>query len=156
MTKSCNKNTCMSTVETPTCSTCYVCQEESDESFFCKTNICKCMGSNRIHMKCFQHLRNQEVCSICNHNFENVTHLIVDEILTLTKMKELDDFGWKHEYSLDQKGRKQGTHRIYYKNGLLWEETYYKNDLKNGYQKVWDYKGKMFVNRVYKNGIAQN
>jgi hypothetical protein len=167
MTKSCNETVCKHTVvstvdasmshtTSSTCLTCYVCQEDTDESLFCKTNICKCTGTNRIHKKCFQKLHNQEFCSICNCSFENVAHLIVDEILTLSKVEEIDELGWKHEYSIDQKGRKQGSHRIYYKNGLLWEETYYKNDLKNGYQKVWDYKGKMFVNRVYKSGIAQN
>lgn len=138
---------------------CYVCQEGSCEPSckdFCDTNICKCTGSNRIHKKCFQKLLNQETCSICNSEFINVDHLISKEELILKNVTKIDEFGWKHEYTIDQKGRKQGFHRIYYMNGLLWEETKYKNDLKHGYQKVWNYKGQMFVNQIYKNGIVQN
>jgi hypothetical protein len=137
---------------------CYVCQEGHTDSCneFCKTNICKCTGTNRIHMKCFQKLRNQEICSICNAEFRNVNHLLDKEDLILKKVLKVDEFGWKHEFTVDQKGRKQGVHRIYYMNGLLWEETRYKNDLKHGYQKVWNYKGQIFVNQTYKNGILQN
>lgn len=149
---------------------CYVCQEGSSDSSckgssdssckgcddFCDTNICACTGSNRIHTQCFRKLRNQELCSICNSEFKNVEHLIVKEELILRKISQKDDFGWNHEYFLDQKGRKQGSHKIYYMNGLLWEETHYKNDLKHGFQKVWNYKGKMFVNQTYKNGLIQN
>jgi hypothetical protein len=145
-----SKNSCISQ---DSC-VCYICQEESEAiSLFCEKNICKCKGTNRIHEHCFQKLRNQDICSICKSQFENVQHLIIEEPLEIEKVLEKDPFGWRHEYNIDQKGRKQGIHRIYYMNGTLWEETQYKNDKKNGYQKVWNYKGKLFVNDVYKNGI---
>ena len=141
----------MSEVETLCC---YICQEEETENLpFCKINICGCKGSNRIHTCCFQKLRNQEVCSICKKEFTNVSELIIDEILELQKIEEIDPYGWKHEYSIDQRGRKQGIHRIYYMNGNLWEENEYKNNLRNGYQKVWSYKGKLFVDTKFKNGV---
>jgi hypothetical protein len=133
---------------------CYICQEESSECYmFCDENICKCKGTNRIHKKCFQKLRNQESCSICKSSFQNVEDLIIEEELQLEQIFETEPYGWRHEYMIDQKGRKQGIHRIYYTNGTLWEETQYKNNLKNGYQKVWSYKGKLFINDVYKNGV---
>lgn len=136
---------------------CYICQEESfikdSDSSFCEKNICKCKGTNRIHKHCFQKLRNQDLCSICKSPFQNVEDLIIEEPLELESVSEKDCFGWNHEYSIDQKGRKQGIHRIYYQNGVLWEETQYKNDKKNGYQKIWSYKGKLFINDIYKNGV---
>jgi hypothetical protein len=135
---------------------CYICYGDCCDDKFCETNICKCTGSNRIHVKCFQKLLNQDICSICNTEFKNVDHIKFKEDLVLKKISYDDQFGWKHEYFIDQKCRKQGSYKIYYKNGLLWEETKYKNDLKNGFQKVWDYKGNMFVNQIYKNGIVQN
>jgi hypothetical protein len=136
---------------------CYVCQEdETIESPFCKTNICNCKGSNRIHTHCFQKLRNQSVCSVCKNEFKNVESLITDEVLELQKILEYDKFGWKHEYTIDQRGRKQGLHRIYYQSGTLWEENQYKNDLRDGYQKVWNYKGTLFLDKKFEKGNEIN
>jgi hypothetical protein len=133
---------------------CYVCQEEEDANVpFCEVGICDCKGNNRIHTCCFQKLRNQDVCSICKKPFVNVEHLIINDVLHLEKVVEVDPFGWKHEYTIDQRGRKQGIHRIYYTTGVLWEETQYKNDMKNGYQKVWNYHGKLFVNDKFQLGV---
>jgi len=135
-------------------SKCYVCyEEESEKNTFCDTNICGCKGSNRIHKSCFPELFNQNICSVCRKEFKNVEGFRSNEILILKEVLELDKFGWKHEYQVDQKGRKQGIHRIYYMNGNLWEEAEYKDDQKNGYSKVWDYYGNMFQNIIFRHGI---
>jgi len=132
---------------------CYICYgEETQDNLFC-TDICKCKGSNRIHRTCFQKLRNQEVCSICKVVFQNVSDLIVDEILETQLISEFDKYGWRHEYTIDQKGRQQGIHKIYYRGGELWEESEYKNDLRNGYKKVWDINGKLFINQEFRKGV---
>jgi hypothetical protein len=135
------------------CDTCYVCYgEESDKNLFCDTNICGCKGSNRIHKSCFPELFDQHSCTICKQNFVNVDNIRFKEELILRDVVEIDKFGWKHEYKVDQKGRKQGIRRTYYMNGNLWEEVQYKDDKKDGYQKVWDYHGKMFVDTMYQHG----
>jgi len=134
--------------------TCYVCyEEESEKNPFCDMSICNCKGSNRIHKSCFPELFNQYVCTVCKTQFNNVEELRSKEQLILKDVVELDKFGWKHEYKVDQKGRKQGVHRIYYMNGNLWEEREYKDNQKNGYQKVWDYYGNIFVDARFQHGI---
>jgi hypothetical protein len=129
---------------------CYICyEEESKESPFCKKDICGCKGSIHLHENCFQKLRNQMKCSVCVQEFKNVDHLITNEILELQKIIEWDKHGWKHEFTIDQKGRKQGTYKVYYATGVLWEEIEYKDDMKHGSQKIWNYKGEMCINRNF-------
>lgn len=133
---------------------CYVCYcEETSENPFCENTICKCKGSNRIHQKCFQNLPNQEFCSICRTNFSNVDSLIIQQELQLQFVVEFDKFGWKHEYYTDQRGRKHGLHRVYYKNGNLWEENEYFKGVRNGYQKVWSRDGQLFADKNFVNGV---
>ena len=55
---------------------CYICYEkESYDNKFCPNSICKCKGTNKIHVLCFEKLKNEygDKCSICKTKFkENV------------------------------------------------------------------------------------
>ena len=72
--------------------------------------------------------------------------------IELYNIEEIDQFGWKHIYQIDQFERKQGIYQIYYMNGNLWEEGLYRDDKRHGYHKVWNYKGKLFIEDYYFNG----
>lgn len=55
---------------------CYICYEkESNNNKFCSNSICKCRGTTKIHISCFEKLKNEygDTCSICKTKFkENV------------------------------------------------------------------------------------
>jgi hypothetical protein len=131
---------------------CYICQDsDSEKNPFYDTNICNCKGSNRIHKSCFVKLHS-DICPVCKAEFQNVDRSHMEVVLILTKIEEKDQFGWGHEYHLDQFKRKQGIHRIFYMNGNLWEENEYKDGKRHGYHKVWNYQGKLFTNDIYYKG----
>lgn len=132
---------------------CYVCfDDESIDTPYCE-DVCSCKGTTKLHQCCFQKLRDQTKCTICLEKFKNVDHLRTDDILELHKVVEYQ-YSWKHEYTVDQKGRKQGVYRIYYKGDeKLWEEMTYKNDLLEGTKKVWTYQGKLYKRVRYCNGL---
>lgn len=132
---------------------CYICQNlEEEHNLFCKNDICKCKGSNRIHISCFRVLPDKKTCSICKESFSNIDYIFDNIPINLYTIEENDKFGWKHIYQIDQFERKQGLYRIYYMNGNLWEEGQYRDDKRHGYHKVWSYKGKLFIEDYYFKG----
>lgn len=130
---------------------CYLCFEgETETNRFCQ-HICDCKGSNRIHENCFKELPNQSVCSICRCDFINVNEYKEKRRLTIRNIREKNKLGFLEEYAVDQNGYKQGTYRVYYTNGKIWEEIEYKDNLKNGFQRSWDYFGNLFACIEFKN-----
>jgi hypothetical protein len=55
---------------------CYICYDkEKQNDKFCSSSICKCRGTNKIHISCFEKLKREygNTCTICKSNFrENV------------------------------------------------------------------------------------
>ena len=48
---------------------CYIClQDETKKNPFCKTLVCKCKGTNKIHQSCFEEVKTKcgNRCTICN------------------------------------------------------------------------------------------
>ena len=48
---------------------CYIClQDESKDNPFCKSLVCKCKGTNKIHESCFEEVKTKcgNRCTICN------------------------------------------------------------------------------------------
>jgi hypothetical protein len=48
---------------------CYIClQDESKDNPFCKTLVCKCKGTNKIHESCLEEVKTKcgNRCTICN------------------------------------------------------------------------------------------
>jgi hypothetical protein len=53
---------------------CYICYEkEKSNDKFCSNSICKCKGTNKIHVSCFEKLKQNygDTCSICKTKFKN-------------------------------------------------------------------------------------
>ena len=131
---------------------CYICYEkETEDNNFAHNDICKCKGTNRIHIKCFQKLINQNKCSICR-TFFNISEELIEKENGLRVIREIDDLGFFHKYTINNLKQRHGNYNIYYLNGNIWEEQKYENGLKNGIQKLYSNKGDCFE-KVYVNGI---
>ena len=48
-----------------------------------------------------------------------------------------------------------GSQKAFYENGILKSETNYVNNLKEGFERVYDISGKLKESRIYKAGVAQ-
>jgi antitoxin component YwqK of YwqJK toxin-antitoxin module len=131
---------------------CYVCyQEENHDNKFVKEDICKCKGSNRIHVSCFQKLLNQNKCSICNSYFENLEEVCEYEN-GLRVIIELDNLGLKHRYTVNKEKQKHGKYSIYYPNNNIWEEQNYVNGIRHGIQMLYSMDGKQQYMDIYFDG----
>jgi hypothetical protein len=55
---------------------CYICYDkEKQNDKFCSNSICKCRGTNKIHISCFEKLKREygNTCTICKSKFkENI------------------------------------------------------------------------------------
>jgi hypothetical protein len=55
---------------------CYICYDkEKQNDKFCSNSICKCRGTNKIHVSCFEKLKREygNTCTICKSKFkENI------------------------------------------------------------------------------------
>jgi hypothetical protein len=62
---------------------CYICYDkEKSNDKFCSNSICKCRGTNKIHISCFEKLKREygNTCSICKSKFKE--NIVQREILS--------------------------------------------------------------------------
>lgn len=132
--------------------TCYICYEpESQDKPYLCSNSCGCGQAYRVHVGCFAMLQNKTTCSICKQNYQGVNNLDIRSN-GLKVIFELDSLGFRHEYTVDDKNRKHGVHKIWYHNGNLWEENYYQQGLRNGIQKLYSVNGELYREIQYDHG----
>ena len=133
--------------------TCYVCYEgETQENAYLCSNVCGCGQSYRIHVKCFTMLQDKTNCSICKQKYEGIGNLDIRSN-GLRIIFEIDKFGFRHEYTVDDQNRKHGVYKIWYRNGNLWEEKFYQNGIKTGIQKVYSMDGEIYEEIQHQQGI---
>ena len=132
---------------------CYICyEEESQENLFLKANSCSCSQANKVHTKCFALLKNKITCSICKERYQGIDKLDIRTNDGLRIMIELDNFGFRHEYTVDDQDMKHGVHKIWYHNGNIWEENFYQKGLRNGVQKLYSVNGDLYREILYDHG----
>ena len=131
---------------------CYVCyEEESENNKFLPSNSCQCSQTNKIHEKCHSLLTNKYRCTICKSFYKNINELITDEGFRI--INEIDNLGFRHEYTINSNGKKHGYHKIWYHNGNLWEENYYIDGNRQGIQKLYSFAGNLFRELNYDDGV---
>lgn len=128
---------------------CYICFEQETENNPLCENICSCKGY-KLHKSCFSQLYDRKVCSICKTLYQNVEDLYPKRD-GYKIIIELDKMGLKHEYTKDENGLLQGIYKIWYHNGNIWEENYYKEGVKEGIQKLYDTRGILHTEMLYQN-----
>jgi hypothetical protein len=72
---------------------CYICYDkEKQNDKFCSTSICKCRGTNKIHVSCFEKLKREygNTCTICKSKFKE--NIIVNEPLRFQQRNNQECF----------------------------------------------------------------
>jgi hypothetical protein len=132
--------------------TCYVCYEtETHDKPYLSSNVCGCGQTYKIHVSCFTMLQDKNTCSICKQEYKGIGNLDIRRN-GLRLIFAIDNLGFREEYTVDDKGRKHGVHKIWYHNGNLWEENFYQKGLRNGIQKLYSVNGELYRELQYDHG----
>ncbi len=67
------------------------------------------------------------------------------------KVDKVDDKGNREEYT-ERYGKKEGEYKVWYENGQLWAQEYYKEGKMEGEFKVWWCNGQLWAQEYYKEG----
>lgn len=76
----------------------------------------------------------------------------VEDIKPTLKVHSYIENGIKYEYEVDENGLRNGFYKLYYENGQLWVDAFYKDDKLNGFYKSYFNNGQLCIDTVYKNG----
>lgn len=133
---------------------CYICYEPEtkNSSYLKEPPPCECKGSIVIHKHCFDEIiKSSRVCSICRTKYK-VQYLPNRNGLEL--ITEVAINGDITEYTIDEKGDKQGVHTVKKQSGEIISESHYVNGLLQGKYKTWYLNGQLecectcFRNRI--------
>ena len=94
--------------------------------------------------------------SIINNTFNSLSYMdmwisSIVEGYIYENVDKVDDKGNREEYT-ERYGKKEGEYKVWYENGQLWAQEYYKEGKMEGEFKVWWCNGQLWAQEYYKEG----
>jgi antitoxin component YwqK of YwqJK toxin-antitoxin module len=147
---------------------CCICYDEAGEQGFMEPNPCKCTGTIKIHLACYEQVRDEfGKCGICKTLFPKEITILYQDGYIMEKFWAVNNQGYRYkhgEYKLFKNGvlrthtnysmnRIHGQSIIYNESGYIHSITQYVNDSKHGLEQEFYPNGNIKLEVEYINDI---